>query len=97
MTPDDLYKTVLLVLKQVRKVHAERLKIDQQDWPMSVPMSATPEANDAMLDDMARNAAQALVVLIDCAGGGPCPKCGSSYIGPAQNAGPCCSLCGAVQ
>jgi hypothetical protein len=85
MTPDELYKAILRVLTQVRNVRAERYP----DWNgRSLPL-----ADDPLLDEMARNTAQALVILIDHAGGGPCPQCGESFVG-AGGSGVACSLCG---
>jgi len=57
MTPDDLYKTILRTITQIRRVHAERAE--------RCPLDGTPHATDALLDDMARNVAQAFVVLLD--------------------------------
>jgi hypothetical protein len=57
VTPDDLYKTILRTLTSVRRVHAEQTTRHTLD--------GTPHATDAVLDDMARNAAEALIGLLD--------------------------------
>jgi hypothetical protein len=71
VTPDELYKTILRSITQVRSVRAERQRED----------GVLPLADDALLDEMARNSVQALVGLLEpehsCECGSPlsCRSC----------------------
>ena len=56
MTGDEIYKAILQSITQVRDVHAPP------------PVRRTLDANDCLLDEMARNAAQVLSSEIEARG-----------------------------
>lgn len=97
MTPDELYKTILRTITKVRDVHVERLVSDHQmkvrgmspseraKFSLDDRLLSGPPATDQVLDEMARNAAQALIGLVDfsVSDGGMCPLCGAEWIKPS--------------